>query len=494
MAEKATTGDPYVLNVQNWLNSKYGSDSRYNTISEDGRVGWNTIYALIRALQIELGIQATADNFGTGTQNAFKSKFPNGVKQQSDNDESADNIYGIIQGALICKGYDFGASRPTCHFYNSTGEAIKRLKSDAGLADTSSTVTLNLMKALLSMDYFKSYDTSEKTQNIISIQRYLNRNYEAYIGIRPCDGVYSRSTNQALIYAIQAEEGLPVSTANGNFGPSTKRCCPTIPYNNSETNYTGHTYTSEKIANFIKLAQIGLYVNGIDTFKFNGEYDSDMKNDIKNFQGSYAIPVTEKIDLTTWLSLFISSGDTSRSAKACDCATILTSAKAKTLYDNGYRYVGRYLSGNIASGASKALSQDELKIAFDAGLKVFPIQQASANKVSYFTEEQAKKDVESALDHAIQLGIPQGTIIYFAVDCDPLDSQITSNIIPYFRVVSDLMKVYKVGIYGTRNVCIRVSEKGYAVSSFVSDMSTGFSGNLGFPLPKNWLWRWKNRN
>ncbi|PEY35752.1 hypothetical protein CN354_15135 [Bacillus cereus] len=45
---------------------------------------------------------------------------------------------------------------------------------------------------------------------------------------------------------------------------------------------------------------------------------------------------------------------------------------------------------------------------------------------------------------------------------------------------------YKVGIYGTRNVCSRVSKVGYAVSSFVSGMSTGFSGNLGYPLPKNW--------
>lgn len=45
---------------------------------------------------------------------------------------------------------------------------------------------------------------------------------------------------------------------------------------------------------------------------------------------------------------------------------------------------------------------------------------------------------------------------------------------------------YKVGVYGPRNVCIRVSEKGYSKSSFVSGMSTGFSGNLGFPLPKDW--------
>lgn len=45
---------------------------------------------------------------------------------------------------------------------------------------------------------------------------------------------------------------------------------------------------------------------------------------------------------------------------------------------------------------------------------------------------------------------------------------------------------YRVGIYGTRNACSRVSNLGYACSSFVGDMSTGFSGNLGFSMPDNW--------
>lgn len=33
---------------------------------------------------------------------------------------------------------------------------------------------------------------------------------------------------------------------------------------------------------------------------------------------------------------------------------------------------------------------------------------------------------------------------------------------------------------------MRVSNLGYAYSSFVGDMSTGFSGNLGFKMPSNW--------
>lgn len=490
MANNEVVGDPYVFYTQKWLNDTYGNDSRFNTVTENGKTGWATIYALTRALQIELGIQSTADNFGNGTQKAFKTQYPNGVQQQSSDDKTKKNIYGIIQGALLCKGYAIGANTPTCNFYGGTGGAIKKLKADAGLTDTSSTVTLNIMKALLSMDYFYSYDTSTRTQNIISMQRYLNRNYEAYIGIRPCDGVYSRRTSQALIYAIQAEECMPTSVANGNCGPSTKRCLPTLSVTGSSsgTSYKGQAYSTASLNKFKTLANIALYFNGFGSGELTSNLD---ENTITSFQTKYSILATGKIDYTTWLSLLISCGDTDRSASACDCATILTPAKAKTLYDNGYLRVGRYLSGYIASGASKALTKKELQIAADAGLYIFPIHQSSANKVSYFTTENAVKDVDSAFEHANALGMPSDTSIYFAVDCDPLDTEITSNIIPYFTTINNIMKSkynnkYPVSIYGTRNVCTRVSNKGLAKYSFVSDMSTGFSGNLGFPIPDNW--------
>lgn len=47
---------------------------------------------------------------------------------------------------------------------------------------------------------------------------------------------------------------------------------------------------------------------------------------------------------------------------------------------------------------------------------------------------------------------------------------------------------YRVGVYGTRNVCTQVANNKYSVASFVSDMSTGFSGNMGFKIPSNWAY------
>lgn len=72
-----------------------------------------------------------------------------------------------------------------------------------------------------------------------------------------------------------------------------------------------------------------------------------------------------------------------------------------------------------------------------------------------------------------------------------MDAEVTSNILPYFRAVRSAFLVYnprnyKIGVYGARNICSRVSDEGIATTSFVGDLASGFSGNLGYPLPRNW--------
>ena len=79
--------DQMVLKTQQWLNSTYGNKTGFGSVQETGNTGWDTINALIRALQIELGITATANNFGSGTQSRFKSRWPNGITQTSGYDK-----------------------------------------------------------------------------------------------------------------------------------------------------------------------------------------------------------------------------------------------------------------------------------------------------------------------------------------------------------------------------------------------------------------------
>lgn len=147
--------DTMVLKTQQYLNAMYGGNAGYKSVTEDGLTGWSTIYALTRALQIELGLSSTSDNFGKATKKAFNQLYPNGIVQQSANDTKTSRVYAIIQGALWCKGYSTGASGITEHFYGGTGSAVISLKEDAGLENPDSTVTLNVMKGLLSMDQYK---------------------------------------------------------------------------------------------------------------------------------------------------------------------------------------------------------------------------------------------------------------------------------------------------------------------------------------------------
>ena len=226
-------------------------------------------------------------------------------------------------------------------------------------------------------------------------------------------------------------------------------------------------------------------------FKISGVINTSLQNLIKKFQEFSALEQTGKADSRTWASLLTSCGDTSRPAIACDCATIITDDNVEVLKNNGYKYVGRYLSGYVGNGVNKALSTEELQILFNNGIRVFPIHQGSANYSAYFTEENAVKDAESAYEYAEKLHLQFGAIIYFAVDCDLMDYQITSLILPYFKKLYSTFMTksrgkYRVGVYGTRNLCTRVCNAGYACSSFVGNISTGWSGNLGFKMPDNW--------
>lgn len=489
------TGDQQVCMVQKWLNQTYKDVEGYKIIDEDGTNRGATVKALIQALQHELGISPVTTNFGPATSEAYSKKI---LKRQ---DGVIDNKFAIVQAALWCKGYDPGYHfehnsitdkvTVTAVFDAGVENAIIELQTDAGLENPNGVVTLNVMKALLSMDAFVLLKGTsfEPKPEIRTAQQKFNRKYEQYIGIMPCDGIFSANTQRAIIKILQALEGRTAELTT-TFGEQTKTHCPEIPYKRNSTaakNYNGEYYSNADIANFTELIQFTLFVNGFGDGICDGVFDSQTQNAIRQFQRSQAIPETGIADINTWMSLFVSYGNKSRSALACDCATKLTAAKAKTLYDNGYRYVGRYLT-KVPDGLDKDITREEAQIIFDAGLRFFPIYQTLGTKAEYFTEAQGTADAYAAIEAAQKLGIPRGTIIYFAVDFDAMDSDVSKIVIPYFAKIHEVMKdsIYKTGIYSARNTCTRVSNKGYACSSFVSDLSAGYSGNLGFTMPTNW--------
>ncbi|HCB99669.1 MAG TPA: hypothetical protein DEP42_00360, partial [Ruminococcaceae bacterium] len=232
----------------------------------------------------------------------------------------------------------------------------------------------------------------------------------------------------------------------------------------------------------IYLFSAALYCNGYEV-TVTSVWNASLSNYVKSFQDNMQLTDNGEGDPNTWMALLISCGNTDRSSNGCDTRFEMTDERLATLKANGYEVVGRYLTG----GDFKQLRPDEPARIINAGMKFFPIFQESGTDISYFTADQGKADATSAASAAWGFDIPADNIIYFAVDMDPTDTQITNSILPYFEAVSGNMgSAYKVGVYGTRNVCTQVCGKNYATTSFVSDMSYGFSGNMGFKMPTDW--------
>lgn len=463
--------DERVLQTQQWLNQTYGNNPKFVLVDEDGNTGNLTVKGLIRALQIELELEVDG-TFGNGTVNAFNTLFPNGLGVEVEaSSQQVTNIIYILQGGCYCKGYNpFGF---TGKYNTTTANAIEKLQSDIGLESTNGITTGILMKVLLNTDAYVL--VAKGDFKIREIQQALNRKYSDYIGYIPTNGIYERNTNKALIKALQKEIGV---TVDGGWGQETIAALPVLQRNGTVKN-----------KQTVYLLQYSLYCNGFDPNGFDGGYGAGVQKAVKNFQTFVKLEADGACGKQTWASLLISYGDKNRTTHVCDTRFEITSDRAKILKNNGYTVVGRYLTG----GDFKELRDGEIERMLSEGINMFPIFQENARQASDFTATKGREHAHKAIEAATKKGVPLGSIIYFAVDYDAMDIEVTTNILPYFESIKtvfnsaiDNIYRYKIGVYGARNVCSRVSENGYAISSFVSDMSSGFSGNLGYKLPQNW--------
>ncbi|MDN6161644.1 MAG: DUF1906 domain-containing protein, partial [Atopostipes sp.] len=469
--------DPLIIEVEEWLNENYTHHPQFDYVKPTGRPGNTVVGRLIMALQIELGITNPVPTFGPSTARKFQP-----LSRDQFDEEVRSNLVYILQGAFWAKGYSPGTFDGK--FNSRTENAIHRFQSDVGFKNTTGIVDAKLMNALLNTDGFRLARSGRPDYRII--QQVLNTEYaDGYFEYIPTNGVYERKTNKALIYALQIESGLG-AVANGNYGPSTIANTPTLRPGDSR-------YGLNRILKF------GLAVNGAHGLVLNGDYDSETEREVREFQDFMTLPNTGIADMPTIKQLLTSNGYTGRAAIACDASMIIDSATAATLKRYNYEVIGRYLTGNVGypNSRPKGMTHEELAILEEKGIRVFPIYQDGGTTARYFTKEQGKKDAREAIQTAYRLGFPAETIIYFAVDFDAYDYQVSENIIPYMTSVRKVFEMnknslnmpnYEVGIYGPRNICIRCLQHNdiRTKSSFVSNMSTGFSGNLGFPMPENW--------
>jgi len=473
--------DQWVKNVQDWLNINYTGVSGWNPVSPDGMTGWQTMYALTRALQHELGITALADNFGTGTMTALTTQYGD-IGPSTTN----PNIINILIGALYCKGYNAGNGTLPGTWLGLTSTAVNSLQTDAGLP-LANAVSPKLFKAILTMDAYTVIGSG--TEYVRDVQRWMNSLYvnQSWFSIIPADGSYSRDVQKALVAAIQTELGV---TADGNFGDGSRAAV-----NGRTPIKVGDTDASGK--HWVQLFQAALRFNRIES-GFYGTFSSTDSTLTAGFQRFACLPETGKGDYQTWCSLLVSNGDYTRKGTAGDCVSEITPQRAQWLVQGGRTLIGRYLTNASGGTLDKNIKDTELLTIFSNGLRVFPIFETSGTSAAYFTRARGVSDAADACTAAAEYGLYDDTVIYFAVDYDATDTEIATNVIPYFQGLNEQIAKgpqgggfarpapYRVGVYGTRNVCNQLDRASLAVNSFVADMSTGFSGNLGFPLPQNW--------
>ena len=475
--------DENVRKAQKYLNSMYGHRSEWVKLDEDGLTGTGTCKGIIRAFQIENGISPVTGTVGNITLNKMRSLSD--ISKMNANDPGNPNVC-ILQCALFVKGYNAGGI--TGVYYTTGVNAVKQYQSDAGLPVTG-IIDWKVWMGLVSIKWFKKTNAGDKT--IVKIQQQLNTDWSDIIGVGPCDGVVSRFTSYALIAALQAAEGIYTSFIGSidkrNFGDQTASKFPSVLKQGKNGAYVKYN----------KLVQYGLYLNGYNAGRFDGNFDSTTKSMVASFQEFYALTgiglvTSGEVNCATMKSLLTSKGDTGRKAKACDCSTVLNKQQVLDIKNAGYQVVGRYLTGT-ANGKRKFITFEEIKNIESAGLRVFPIYQDGGYKAEYFQNlRQGIVDAHTAITAAKRIGVPDGTTIYFAVDFDCYDYQMKSFIVPYFKKLNLVFdsetnnKKYKVGIYAPRYICSYISKKGLAEYSFVADMSSGYSCNLGYPIPKNW--------
>lgn len=469
--------DARVEEVQWWLNDTFGWMDGWEYVPVTGRTGWSTVYGLTRALQATLGITALSNNFGAGTMSALTTQYGEVSATSAGADKAT--VIRIIQAGLYCKGYNPNGFDGV--FGVGCAAAIRALKIDMGYPTTTQgTVPPKVFKGLLTMDPYALAPAGSAAAR--SAQQWMNMKYlsRADFFIMPCDGLYSRTVQKYLVYALQYE--MNVSGANGNFGSGTRSALQ------AQGNFGVGATDSTK--NFVRLFHAALIFNQY-TVAFDSVFSPSDSATVSAFQSFSKLDVNGSADYRTWCSLLVSNGDPTRPGAACDTRVTITPAFATVLTAAGYETVGRYLSNApVANPLDKKIKPGELATIFGAGLTAFPIFQEIGSSAANFSHSHGTYSGHKADEAARRNGVPAGTTIYFAVDFDPTDDEITRVIVPHFRGVNDSLRAngsrYKVGAYGTRNVCQTLTQKSLITYSFVAGMSTGFSGNLGYGLPSNW--------
>ena len=138
-----------------------------------------------------------------------------------------------------------------------------------------------------------------------------------------------------------------------------------------------------------------------------------------------------------------------------DTAARITAAQAAKLRQNGVGFVCRYIG---PESWGKTITAEEIKILRDAGVAIMLCFESTASRMKGGARAGAE-DAVTARNCAAALGVPAGTVIYFACDYDAPAADFAS-IEAYLRAAAMNIEQYGVGLYGGERTISAMSERG----------------------------------
>lgn len=264
-------------------------------------------------------------------------------------------------------------------------------------------------------------------ENICALQCLLNyRNGNNALSVT---GSYDQNTYNA-VYAYQAANSLG---ADGVAGVGTL------------SKLTENLVVKEGFQN--NAARAAQYlISKFENINITGNFDSNSDSLARSFQSKMAISVDGKIGPTSWQYLF---GHYFYPVVGCDTATTLDASKIQALANKGMTFVGRYLPGS-----NYPITVAEKNLLLSKNFSIVSIwEKGSPTSVNYFSSSRGTSDAKLAISGATSIGQPTGTPIYFAVDYDATEADVSGKINDYITaIIAEFNRQnnpYKVGLYGS---------------------------------------------
>lgn len=161
---------------------------------------------------------------------------------------------------------------------------------------------------------------------------------------------------------------------------------------------------------------------------------------------------------------------------------------AKDLKAANIDFVARYYSSTTKQ-RQKRLTRGEAQQFVAADIELILVYEDGPTDPSYFSRQRGEQDGKSAHAYAAELGQPEGSAIYFAVDYDALASDVTGAIEDYFEGIQlgltdgNRMNRYEVGVYGSGRVCAHIKEETQLAKYSWLAESHGWAGHATYTKP-----------